>query len=61
MTYKNEMTPKSLREGIIMIPNLKLRSLFYMNVIFKNRLNISKITVLIYKKDLTAMLGSNDE
>jgi len=27
--YTDELTPKSWREGIIMIPDLKLRGLFY--------------------------------
>jgi len=42
----NEMTPKSWREGIIMIPDLKQRSLFYMRLTFEDRLKMCEDHVL---------------
>ena len=40
------MTPKSWREGIIMVPDLKLRSLFYMRLTFEDRLKMCEDHVL---------------
>jgi len=42
----NEMTPKSWREGIIMIPDLKQWSLYIMRLTFVDRLKMCQFTVL---------------
>ena len=44
--HNTEMTPKSWREGIILIPDLKLRSLFYMRLTFEDRLKMCEDHVL---------------
>ncbi len=44
--YQNEMTPKSWREGITMIPNLKRRSLFCMGLTFEDSLKMYQDYVL---------------